>query len=165
MDLSPAPGAAVLPRWSGLAWFLSVALLHGWWSEWANLGGYGQRFIVDALPVLALGFAWLAQLPRRPRAWAYGLSLAAAAFGYGLFLAAIGGLVPAPPPYPWPLRLSDYAVLAGHSPAGGVGGMGGTGGSGGSGRCAMVSDARGRIGGVLCRASFSLRAVVPACRR
>ncbi len=93
-----------------LVWFLGVAVLHGGWSEWANTGGYGQRFLIDALPVLALGFAaWRAEIARP--AWAWGPPVAAALFGYGLFFAAVAGLVEPPAPYPWPQRLGEYAVL------------------------------------------------------
>lgn len=93
-----------------LVWFLGVAVLHGGWSEWANTGGYGQRFLIDALPVLALGFAaWRAEIARP--AWAWGPPVAAVLFGYGLFFAAVAGLVEPPAPYPWPQRLGDYSVL------------------------------------------------------
>ncbi|HVT57566.1 MAG TPA: hypothetical protein VHR45_04125 [Thermoanaerobaculia bacterium] len=92
----------------GCGWLLAVALFHGWWSEWPNSGGFGQRFLIDALPACALGFAWFLAPPGRARRWAVG---AAAAAGYLLFFAAVGGLAPAPPPYPWPLRLGDYAPL------------------------------------------------------
>ncbi|HXO21621.1 MAG TPA: hypothetical protein VOA87_17050 [Thermoanaerobaculia bacterium] len=95
-----------------LLWFVGVALLHGWWSEWANAGGFGQRFLIDALPSAALGFAWLLAGPggrlRRPALLA---CCVAAAFGYLLFFAAVAGLVPAPAPYPWPQRLADYRPL------------------------------------------------------
>ncbi|HEY9422362.1 MAG TPA: hypothetical protein VIW92_13170, partial [Thermoanaerobaculia bacterium] len=37
--------------------FLAVAVLYGWWSEWENTGGYGQRFLIDLLPACAIGFA------------------------------------------------------------------------------------------------------------
>jgi hypothetical protein len=95
--------------------FLGVAFLHGGWSEWANPGGYGQRFLVDALPFLALGFAvWLAEVRRPVLRWMP--PLAAALFGYVLFFSAVAGLVPAPSPYPWPQRLGDYAVLLRHPP-------------------------------------------------
>ena len=103
--------------WRGTAavWFLAVAVLHGWWSESANPGGYGQRFLIDALPALVLGFAaWLRpgsfHLPR------IGLCLAAALFGWLLFFAAVGGLVPPPPAWPWPQRLGEYAGLLQHPP-------------------------------------------------
>ncbi len=89
-------------------WFLGVAFLHGGWSEWPNTGGYGQRFLIDALPALAFGFATLLARPgfRKLK----GTALAATTlFGYLLFFAAVGGLVPPPAPYPWPQRLGDYA--------------------------------------------------------
>ncbi len=61
------------PGWATVAavWFLAVALLYGWWSEWNNAGGYGQRFLIDALPALGIGFAaFLAKRPRRrSRRW------------------------------------------------------------------------------------------------
>ena len=89
--------------------FLGIAVLHGFWSEWANPGGYGQRFLTDALPSLGLGFA--AILTTHPtRLWKT-LAVLATAFGYLLFFAAVTGLVPPPPPYPWPQRLSDYRPL------------------------------------------------------
>jgi len=97
----------------GCAWFLAVALLHGGWSEWANTGGYGQRFLIDALPALAVGFAWFLEGSRRVVRLA-GLG-ALTLFGYLLFFAAVGRLVPPPPPYPWPQRLGDYSPLL-HSP-------------------------------------------------
>jgi len=102
-------------RATAAVWFLAVAVLHGWWSEAANPGGYGQRFLIDALPALALGFAgWIGPGPaRRPRVAA---CLAATLFGYLLFFAAVGGLVPPPPPWPWPQRLGEYAVLLRHPP-------------------------------------------------
>jgi hypothetical protein len=54
------------PGWGtiGAVWFLAVAVLYGWWSEWDNAGGYGQRFLADALPALGIGFA--AFLPASP---------------------------------------------------------------------------------------------------
>jgi|HubBroStandDraft_3_1064219.scaffolds.fasta_scaffold01409_7 hypothetical protein len=126
-----------------LVWFLSVATLHGWWSEWANLGGYGQRFLCDALPVLALGFAWLGAQVARSRRLAIPFAvatLAATAFGFGLFFAAAGGLVQPPPPYPWPVRLGDYARLVREPPG------------------------PREIGRALCRASFTARLLAPGCR-
>jgi hypothetical protein len=138
-------------RWIALAWFLVVALLHGWWSEWANLGGYGQRFLCDALPVLALGFAWLAArlmvAGRVTKSLGVGSCLAAAAIGYGLFFAAVGGLAAAPPPFPWPLRLTDYARLAQQPPG------------------AAPSGEIGELGHAFCRASYTARLLVPGCRR
>jgi 4-amino-4-deoxy-L-arabinose transferase-like glycosyltransferase len=109
---------AVLPgAWRGTAaiWFLAVAVLHGWWSESANPGGYGQRFLIDALPPLALGFAGWLRLDRW-RGLRTGICLAATLAGYLLFFAAVGGLVPPPAPWPWPQRLSEYAVLLRHPP-------------------------------------------------
>ena len=109
---------AVLPgAWRGTAavWFLAVAVLHGWWSEAANPGGYGQRFLIDALPALALGFAgWLR--PGRWRGARTALCLTAALAGWLLFFAAVGGLVAPPAPWPWPQRLGEYAVLLRHPP-------------------------------------------------
>jgi hypothetical protein len=104
------------PVWAILAavWFLAVAVLYGGWSEWSNPGGYGQRFLIDALPALAVGFAafleggWL----RLKSTIAVGASL----FGYLLFFAAVGGLAPPPDGLPWPQRLSDYAPLLRHPP-------------------------------------------------
>jgi hypothetical protein len=122
--LCAAAGLALLAlpdrawRWIALSWFLAVAGLHGWWSESANPGGYGQRFLIDALPPLALGFAgWLRPGPGRPLR--IGLGLAAALAGALLFFAAVGGLVTDPTSlWPWPQRLSDYAGLLRHPPGG-----------------------------------------------
>jgi hypothetical protein len=99
------------PGWGAVAavWFLAVAVLYGWWSEWSNPGGYGQRFLIDALPALGVGFAalleggWL-----RLKATA---AVGAALLGYLLFFAAVGGLVVPPAGLPWPQRLSEYAPL------------------------------------------------------
>jgi len=94
--------------------FLGIAVLHGGWSEWANPWGYGQRFLIDALPFLGLGFARV--LAARPR-WAWRGTLAlATAFGYVLFFTAVAGLIPPPAPYPWPQRLTDYRSLLSHPP-------------------------------------------------
>jgi hypothetical protein len=125
----PALGLAavglVLMIWKGprrraagvaLAGFLAVAIFNGWWSEWANSGGYGQRFLIDALPALALGFAGLlAGRWRRPALAALAVTTAA---GYLLFFAAVGGLVTPPAGLPWPQRLGDYRTLAAHPPGG-----------------------------------------------
>jgi hypothetical protein len=89
--------------------FLGIAVLHGFWSEWANPGGYGQRFLTDALPSLSLGFATI--LAARPAKLWRTAAVLAAAFGWLLFFTAVAGLVPPPPPYPWPQRLSDYRSL------------------------------------------------------
>ncbi|HWM93792.1 MAG TPA: hypothetical protein VN493_23740 [Thermoanaerobaculia bacterium] len=97
----------------GAVWFLAVAFLHGGWSEWANTGGYGQRFLIDALPALALGFAEV--LGRAGRAVRVGIA-AAVLFGYLLFFAATGRLVEPPAPWPWPQRLGDYAPLVSDPP-------------------------------------------------
>jgi hypothetical protein len=104
------------PGWATVAavWFLAVALLYGWWSEWNNAGGYGQRFLIDALPALGLGFAALLEGGMR-RAKLAALA-ATALFGYLLFFAAVGGLVPPPPGFPWPQRLAEYAPLVEHPP-------------------------------------------------
>lgn len=103
--------------WGAVAWvwFLGVAFLHGGWSEWPNTGGYGQRFLVDALPALALGFAVLLTRSGFPVLKGTAL-LAATLFGYLLFFAAVGGLAPPPAPYPWPQRLGDYAPLVADPP-------------------------------------------------
>lgn len=90
-------------------WFLAVAVLHGWWSEWENTGGYGQRFLIDALPACALGFAAFLEAGRQ--VWRGAALAVATLFGYLLFFTAVGGLVPPPPGVPWPQRLSDYAPL------------------------------------------------------
>jgi len=111
----PRSGAATV----ALLWFLSIATFNGWWSEWANAGGYGQRFLIDALPALALGFAaLLAAGRRRPlvRGLALGGLAAATAAGYLLFFAAVAGLVQPPPPLRWPQELADYRPLAAHPP-------------------------------------------------
>lgn len=99
--------------WTCAVWFLAVAVLHGWWSEWANTGGYGQRFLGDSLPALALGFAAWLQPARRPALRLLRLipCLAAVLAGWVLFFAAVGGLVPPPAPDPWPQRLGEYSVL------------------------------------------------------
>lgn len=119
--LCAAAGLALLDgdtrswRWIAAVWFLAVAVLHGWWSESSNPGGYGQRFLIDALPALALGFSgWLR--PGASRFARIGLCLAAALFGWLLFFAAVGGLVPPPPVWPWPQRLGEYAGLLRHPP-------------------------------------------------
>ena len=105
-----APGIGTV----ALLGFLGIAVLHGGWSEWANPGGYGQRFLIDALPFLGLGFARV--LAARPR-WAWRGTLAlATGFGYLLFFTAVAGLAPPPPPYPWPQRLADYRSLLTHPP-------------------------------------------------
>ncbi|HTQ79216.1 MAG TPA: hypothetical protein VMM92_04410 [Thermoanaerobaculia bacterium] len=115
-----AAARSELPRNVGmgtvaLLWLLGVALLNGCWSEWANSGGYGQRFLIDALPALGLGFAQGLPVPRR-RLLQAGLA-AATLFGYLLFFAAIAGLAPPPPPFPWPQRLSDYRPLLANPPS------------------------------------------------
>jgi hypothetical protein len=104
------------PAGAALVWFLSIATFNGWWSEWANAGGYGQRFLTDALPALALGFAALLARRERGRAPALGGLAVATAAGYLLFFAAVGALAPPPAPWPWPQRLADYRQLAEHPP-------------------------------------------------
>jgi len=116
--LLAAVGMAFLParphsnrRWAVIAavWFLAVAVLYGWWSEWNNAGGYGQRFLIDALPALGIGFAmFLAGGRTRLKAAA---AVGAALVGYVLFFAAVGGLVLPPAGLPWPQRLGDYTPL------------------------------------------------------
>ncbi len=104
------------PGWGWIAalWFLAVAVLYGGWSEWSNPGGYGQRFLIDALPALAVGFAAFLEGGRlRLKAT---IAVGASLFGYLLFFAAAGGLVPPPAGLPWPQRLSDYAPLLRHPP-------------------------------------------------
>jgi hypothetical protein len=104
------------PGWGSVAavWFLSVAVLYGWWSEWSNPGGYGQRFLIDALPALGIGFAAFLEGGRlRLKAAA---AAGAALLGYLLFFAAVGGLVGPPPGLPWPQRLGEYAPLLRHPP-------------------------------------------------
>lgn len=109
--------------WGTIAavWFLAVAVLYGWWSEWSNAGGYGQRFLIDALPALGVGFA--AFLGRGRMAIRGTAAAAAALLGYLLFFAAVGGLTLPPPGAPWPQRLGDYAPLLRNPP--GPGGMAG----------------------------------------
>lgn len=106
-------------RWGTIAavWFLAVAVLYGWWSEWNNAGGYGQRFLIDALPALGIGFAGFLS-GRRPalRGVAAALAAMAALAGYLLFFAAVGGLVSPPTGAPWPQRLGDYGPLLRHPP-------------------------------------------------
>jgi uncharacterized membrane protein YoaK (UPF0700 family) len=102
--------------WATIAavWFLAVAVLYGWWSEWNNSGGYGQRFLIDALPALGLGFAAFLDGGRtRLKGLVAG---AAALIGYLLFFAAVGGLVLPPPGLPWPQRLGEYAPLLWNPP-------------------------------------------------
>lgn len=100
------------PAWATIAtlWLLAVATLHGLWSEWANEGGYGQRFAIDALPVLAIGFAAFLEAGRA-RGARVGAAIATTLFGFLLFFAALGGLVAPPAGLPWPQRLEDYAPL------------------------------------------------------
>ncbi|HEY3571983.1 MAG TPA: hypothetical protein VGP73_28895 [Thermoanaerobaculia bacterium] len=115
-----AVGLAILirrsPAWGAVAavWFLSVAVLYGWWSEWSNPGGYGQRFLIDALPALGLGFAAFLEGGRsRLKAT---VAAGAALAGWLLFFAAVGGLVIPPAGLPWPQRLGEYAPLLRHPP-------------------------------------------------
>lgn len=99
------------PGWGVVAavWFLAMAVLYGWWSEWSNPGGYGQRFLIDALPALAIGFAaFLEGGRRRLKGTIAGVM---ALLGYLLFFAAVGGMVSPPAGLPWPQRLADYAPL------------------------------------------------------
>ena len=118
------------PGWGavGAVWFLAVAVLYGWWSEWNNAGGYGQRFLTDALPALGIGFAALLQRPQGREAPGEVFPVPAvsavpavsvlllALLGYALFFAAVGGLAPPPPGLPWPQTLGDYAPLLRHPP-------------------------------------------------
>lgn len=115
-----AVGLAILirrsPGWGAMAavWFLSVAVLYGWWSEWSNPGGYGQRFLIDALPALGIGFAAFLEGERlRLKAT---VAAGAAVAGWLLFFAAVGGLVIPPAGLPWPQRLGEYAPLLRHPP-------------------------------------------------
>ena len=104
------------PRWGTVAavWFLSVAVLYGWWSEWSNPGGYGQRFLIDALPALGVGFAAFLEGGRQRLKAA--IVAGAALLGYLLFFAAVGGLVAPPAGLPWPQRLGEYAPLLRNPP-------------------------------------------------
>ena len=118
------------PGWGavGAVWFLAVAVLYGWWSEWNNAGGYGQRFLTDALPALGIGFAALLQRQQGREAPGEVFPVPAvsavpavsvlllALLGYALFFAAVGGLAPPPPGLPWPQTLADYAPLLHHPP-------------------------------------------------
>jgi 4-amino-4-deoxy-L-arabinose transferase-like glycosyltransferase len=109
-------GVRRLKEWRIVAavWFLAVAVLYGWWSEWSNPGGYGQRFLIDALPALAVGFAAFLEGGRlRLKAT---VAAAAALLGYLLFFAAVGGLASPPAGVPWPQRWGDYAPLLRHPP-------------------------------------------------
>ncbi len=108
VEAHPAPGMGIV---AFLA-LLGTAILYGWWSEWANPGGYGQRFLTDALPFLGLGFAHLlGASAQRARRVARFTICVATAFGYLLFFAAVTGLVRPPAPDPWPQRLADYRAL------------------------------------------------------
>jgi hypothetical protein len=121
--LAVAAGREIARRFSGpsagwatiaAVWFLAVAVLYGWWSEWSNPGGYGQRFLIDALPALGLGFAvFLTGGRTRLKGVVAG---AATLIGYLLFFAAVGGLAPPPPGLPWPQRLGEYAPLLRNPP-------------------------------------------------
>lgn len=138
VGLGIAAGREIVRRslgWGTIAtvWFLAVAVLYGWWSEWSNAGGYGQRFLIDALPALGVGFA--AFLGRGRVAIRGTVAVAAALLGYLLFFAAVGGLAPPPPGAPWPQRLGDYAPLLRHPPG------------------------PGEMAGALRRASLAIRAV------
>jgi hypothetical protein len=117
--LGAAGIAAAISRrspWGTIAavWFLAVAVLYGWWSEWSNAGGYGQRFLTDALPALGIGFS--AFLQGRGAAIRKAVALSAALLGWLLFFAAVGGLAAPPPGFPWPQRLADYVPLLRHPP-------------------------------------------------
>lgn len=105
------------PGWGVIAgaWFLAVALLHGCWSEWVNVRAYGQRFMVDALPALAVGFSAFL-LPGRAAVLRFLACLVGVCLGFLFFFAAVGGLVTAADSNPWPLRLSEYAVLVERPP-------------------------------------------------
>lgn len=98
-------------------WFVSVALLHGWWSEWANPGGYGQRFLVDSLPALAVGLAALLTVVRR-RGVVVATLVGTLVFGYALFFAAVAGLARSREGAPWPQTLADYRPLFANPPGG-----------------------------------------------
>ena len=102
--------------WVAIAWFLAVAVVDGWWSEWANTGGYGQRFLIDALPALAIGFAALLAAVRR-RAVLVSALAATVLFGYVLFFTAVAGLARNPGGAPWPQTLADYASLVRRPPS------------------------------------------------
>lgn len=104
------------PGWGTIAavWFLAVAVLYGWWSEWSNPGGYGQRFLIDALPALGIGFAVFLEGGRT--ALKGTAAAVAALLGGLLFFTAVGGLAPPPPGLPWPQRLGDYAPLLRNPP-------------------------------------------------
>jgi hypothetical protein len=99
-----------------MVWFASVALVHGWWSEWANVGGYGQRFLIDALPPLALGFACVLSVPRWRAVAVTGVAVTTLA-GYLFFVAAVGGLARSREGAPWPQTLADYRPLLERPPA------------------------------------------------
>lgn len=125
-------------RWAVTAWvwLAGVVVLNGGWSEWANSGGWGQRFLIDALPVLALGFLELLHLePVWPQIVARSATAAALVAGYLFFFGAVSGLANRPDPHPWPQRPADYSALVRSPP-----------------RPRELS-----IG--LCRASFSLRLI------
>jgi hypothetical protein len=97
-------------------WFLAVAILHGWWSEWANTGGYGQRFLIDTLPALAVGFAGLLARVGK-RAVLVSALAATVLFGYLLFFTAVAGLVRPAQGAPWPQTLADYTPLIRRPPS------------------------------------------------
>jgi hypothetical protein len=109
------PGGVPLYRLAAV-WFVSVALLHGWWSEWANVGGYGQRFLIDALPALAIGFAGVL-VAGRWRALVVPALALTVLFGYLLFFTAVAGLVRNPAGAPWPQTLADYEPLVRRPPS------------------------------------------------
>ncbi len=120
VGLPVAAGREIARRslgWAAIAavWFLAVAVLYGWWSEWSNPGGYGQRFLIDALPALSIGFAaFLAGGRTRLKA---AVAVGAVLVGYLLFFAAVGGLVLPPAGLPWPQRLEEYAPLLRNPPS------------------------------------------------
>jgi 4-amino-4-deoxy-L-arabinose transferase-like glycosyltransferase len=101
---------------AALLWLVAVATLHGWWSDWANPGGWGQRFVTDALPAFALGFAVRPETKLVRRA-ALGAAVVGAALSWWMFFAAAGGLARPPAGHPWPQRPGDYASLLSDPPS------------------------------------------------
>ncbi|HEY5610482.1 MAG TPA: hypothetical protein VIL97_04695, partial [Thermoanaerobaculia bacterium] len=98
----------------GLVWFVAVAAFHGSWSEWANEGGYGQRFMIDAVPPLAYG---LAVFLETLSAWRVAIAAFLAAFGFALFVFAVAGFARGPGDLRWPQTFADYRPVLADAPS------------------------------------------------